>query len=359
MDYSVEFWFMLNGQLYEYYRDPFTFEPVDFLLTNRIWDHNDTVGGCVRDCLFDRYQFKKKIFVDIFRNFEDQIKFLIDRPGREEDIVITNAYDPTIDIPSYIVFNDAMFNRTKAYYENYPFPDNVWRHHWSHPINYTIPANFDAQNKNKIFVSAGTTNSYMTIQGEVHHRRFRSMLMEFMKNNYGRLGHIGHGDVDINYILLTNQQCPNAVIVDDLEIDRKNLLKERYSPPHNLYYQDSFISIYGESVTYGTSIAPTEKTFDPLIKGHFILPFSCVGLIKYLRERNGFQFPDFIDYSYDCITDDGSRFQAYLDEVKRLLSIDIDTWRQHWNDNLSIIQHNQAVFQQPYHTIDLNRLLES
>lgn len=359
-DFSLEFWFMLNGQPYEYHRDLLRSEPVDFLLTIHLWDYEPSLGGCVRDTVFDQYRYQKKVFIDILQNYDDQIKNIVDQVEREEDIVIVNAYDPTVETPPFVIFNDAMFNRTKAYYEAYPFPPNIWRHHWSGSENYKVPESMDPSQKNKIFVCAGTTKPQEAaiIVDKVPHRYYRTRLMEYIKQ-YKQLGHIGHGDTDAAHVLLTNRQYPDATSVDDLYARKVPLIREFYSPPHSLYYQDSFLSIYGETISHGTTVSPTEKTFDPLIKGHFILPFSCVGFIKYLREFNDVQFPDFIDYSYDSITDNELRFQTYLSEITRLLSLDIDTWRQHWADNLSIIHHNRDIFKKPYHTIDLASLLES
>ena len=126
-------------------------------------------------------------------------------------------------------------------------------------------------------------------------------------------------------------------------------------PAHNEYYAQSFISIYGETIEYGSTIAVTEKTYDPLIKGHFILPFSTVGFVDYLKGI-GFRFPEFIDYHYDTVADDDTRFGHYTQEVCRLLTLDLDTWRQHWNDNIDIIEHNKKLFHlRPYDQIDFSK----
>jgi len=95
-----------------------------------------------------------------------------------------------------------------------------------------------------------------------------------------------------------------------------------------------------------------------MIKGHFILPFSCYGFIAYLKTL-GYQFPKFIDYNYDSVVDDDQRFNKYLEEVQRLLAIDINDWRALWNDNYNILEHNQKIFQdRPYDRIDFNELLQ-
>jgi hypothetical protein len=131
-----------------------------------------------------------------------------------------------------------------------------------------------------------------------------------------------------------------------------------YSPPHNEYYRNTFVSIYSETIEFGADIIVSEKTYDPLIKGHFILPFAIRGFIKYVESEFRFRFPDFIDYSYDDISDDEQRYQAYIKEVYRLLSIDLDTWKTHWNENLDLLLYNKRVFHEtPYDRIDLVKLI--
>jgi hypothetical protein len=72
----------------------------------------------------------------------------------------------------------------------------------------------------------------------------------------------------------------------------------------------------------------------------------------------GFQLPDFINYEYDEQTDDQKRFDSYTDEIRRLLSLQLDTWREHWNNNLDIIRHNQSIFfDRDYDRVDFSKIL--
>ena len=116
-----------------------------------------------------------------------------------------------------------------------------------------------------------------------------------------------------------------------------------YNPIHNDYYDDTFISVYGETMERGEVVVITEKTYDPLIKGHFILPFSTVGFLSALRSL-GFQLPEFIDYSYDLIDDDAERFACYADEVKRVIRIPMHRWCALWREHLDMLRSNQRLF---------------
>jgi hypothetical protein len=299
-----------------------------------------------------------KIFLqlDIWDNFENQ-GWATANNSRREMYVISNAWDPNYTNDK-IIYNDFLFNRTKAYYQDYNFSQgtNVW--YYQDRSAYSIP-NQDVNLKTKIFIGANKTwpNSYRNIK---YRPKIFQKLVE-LEN----LGHIGNSQVDPNYFLVPHFILPDVNGIDQLinrPVDKMLIQQSRtnrfgYSPPHNAYYEDTFISIYGETIEYGTTIAPTEKTYDPLIKGHFILPFSCSGFIQFLKTK-GFQFPTFIDYGYDEITHDEKRFECYSKEVDRLLAMPLDIWQQHWANTAEIRQYNQTVFETtPYDRVDLHRLI--
>ena len=129
------------------------------------------------------------------------------------------------------------------------------------------------------------------------------------------------------------------------------------TPPHNAYYDDTFISIFGETIESGTTQFITEKTYDPLVKGHFVLPFSTPHFLHMVRDR-GILLPDFIDYSYDAIEDFDQRLSSWLAEVQRLLSMPIDHWRELHKKNFDLLYENQAwMWRRDYDRIDLRALI--
>jgi hypothetical protein len=343
-NYCHEHWFMTNGQSYQYHTDPETFSPVDILLSNRMWD----IDPEHRRYLESRYQAKIRVNLDIYRNFANQIEHHHNL-DRYETVTLVNAHDSTINNET-IIFSDALFNRTKSYYEKFPY-GATWLHHFSDHINYVVPTPVSPDQKTKIFVSASTTSR--------DPRPFRARIVEVIKNKYQSLGHFGHGDTDINHVLCYNAQCPNATCIGELDNVAPRLLGSLgYAPPHNLYYQDTFLSVYSETIEHGSTLSVTEKTFDPLIKGHFILPFSAAGFVAYLEKQYDFIMPDFIDYGYDQVHDDHMRFSYYQNELERLLSLPISTWRNLWADNYHIIEHNKSIFDRPYHSVDLHAIIK-
>jgi hypothetical protein len=309
-----------NPNDYLWYQDPECSEQVDIMVHN----HAADLGSDIHL----KYRYKMLLSFDIKHNYENQIRDLWRiHKSTAADLMVVNAQDPKWQHKK-IVFNDYLFNRTKAYYLGYDFHPDTPRWYYSGSDNYKIIDHPAPELKNKIYIAPNNSR-----QGK---RKFRYQLVNFLLKTHSAQGYIG----DPSQALVLPSNRHTQVL--------------GYSPPGDIYYQDTFINIYGETIEYGSTFAVTEKTFDPLIKGHFILPFGIYNFVKNTKDMYNFQFPEFIDYSYDQILDDESRYQAYQSEVSRLLSLDIDTWRQNWKDNQNVIKHNQQVFyDRPYHRIKI------
>ena len=125
-----------------------------------------------------------------------------------------------------------------------------------------------------------------------------------------------------------------------------------WHPIHNDIYNKTFFSAYIETLTgTGVTRSITEKTWDPLIKGHFVLPFGYKGITDDLRNR-GFKLPDFIDYSYDLEHNRQDRWELYERELHRL--INLDNWSELYSENRELLEHNrQQFYDQKYSTVEL------
>ena len=266
-------------------------------------------------------------------------------------ITVTNVIHREKTHPN-ILYNDFLFNFVKGYYSQFQFRPTTKKWYYGKPKDYLLPSH--SKEKNKIFVAPNRTYKW-------HPEReitYRPLLVNLLKDKYSNIGYIGNGDDDPGCHLFPNSIDINSA--DDISLISQRSIYSWPGFPHNHYYETSFISIYGESIESGQSIAVTEKTYQPLLKGHFILPFSSSHFIKHLKTM-GFRFPDFIDYSYDLIENVNDRFTAYTDELNRLLSItSIETWQGLWDTNyINIIRHNQLIFQNRlYDRIDFNSILK-
>jgi hypothetical protein len=300
------------------------------------------------NCDFALYpkQADKILYLDLWHNQDhqfDRIKDLLETPNIW---VISNVYG-SFQHPRYRAV-DFLFNRTKAYYQQYPWTPGVQPWYWKE-FAYQDFTLLDASTKTHIFLAPNKTHNKQ--------RPWRSQLVDILIN-YLDLGHVGNADQRSHLYLYCHHEQPWAQQLGELSGPTTTKWLG-YSPPHNLYYQDTFVSIYGETVESGSDIVITEKTYDPLIKGHFILPFSSAGFVQHLKTL-GYRFPTFIDYSYDNVVDDVKRFSLYQYEVQRLLAQSHQQWCDWWNANLDILLYNKRIMhERPYDRVDIKSFMRA
>jgi len=212
---------------------------------------------------------------------------------------------------------DFMWNRIKSYYTE-AIPNDLYLHHYA-AGQYNLP---------KLDFEKPRAKSFLSMTGREY--GYRRNLYEFVKGYDGFVSNRSRG------IFLEGKPVVGA-----------------YSPVPNEFYLDSYISIYVESNCLQPDLIHiTEKSFEPLIKGHIVLPFSNPGTIARLKQL-GFKFPDFVDYSYDTIVDPIARFETLKEMFKNLLMQNLPKLYQ---DNQDIFIHNQQCIKTiPYDT----RLLEA
>ena len=122
----------------------------------------------------------------------------------------------------------------------------------------------------------------------------------------------------VNGVYINPQQETENILRFYTDQDKHNYYGAgTWWPAHNRYYNDSFVSIYVETIVRSIGYrVVTEKTYDPLIKGNFILPYAYQNFLVDVKSY-GFILPDWIDYSYDSLPD-VSRWEAYIASVKKI-----------------------------------------
>ncbi len=200
---------------------------------------------------------------------------------------------------------DFMWNRYRSYYtESIPY-NNLLLHHYAGPGAYQIPKlDFDQPRERKFLSLTGREFGY------------RTNLYETVKD-YSE-GYVSNRSRGI--------YLEGAPVVGAFE------------PVPNKFYLDSYISIYCESNFLRTDLVHiTEKTYEPLTKGHIILPFSNPGTISRLVEM-GFCMPDCVDYSFDCVEDPAKRFAMVIEQFKILMMQNLPKL---YKQNQPVFEHNQ------------------
>lgn len=113
-----------------------------------------------------------------------------------------------------------------------------------------------------------------------------------------------------------------------------------WQPIANSLYNASLCSAYVETVSLGPNRVITEKTWDPLVKGHFILPFSYPQ-IQHDLAGFGIKFPDFIRYDYLEIDNALKRWDRFQQEILRLGNIPLHELETEYEKNQSLLEQNR------------------
>jgi hypothetical protein len=240
------------------------------------------------------------------------------------------------------IYYDHMFNREKLYFTNYNYIDLTERcyTHGSTISNYVLAQIKKSPNTMlRKMVSPTRIYSHTNPRNE-----YRKMLIEFIKQTPNDFY---YSDSSTNLIL--NSEGRNV----EYMLEGKG----GWFPVANEYYNNSFVSMYVETVTgihaYDKTSYKivTEKTFDPLIKGHFILPFAYKGFIEDVKSY-GFKLPEWIDYSYDQIDDTQKRFEGFLYSGQQICSLSTMELYQLYLKDYDMLLHNRDVFwTRPYDSL--------
>ena len=209
----------------------------------------------------------------------------------------------------------------------------------------------------KIFVAPNNSRRGVVEGSAIVRSEIRKRLNKFLYDYQGYIGDVSQGTV------LVSQQHFHD---DDDLFNVLGINGWGFSPPHNDYYNTSTLSIYAETILFNDvhrTRCITEKTFTPLCKAHFIMPFGAPGTVATLKDEYGFKFPDWIDYSYDNIGIDtysgggsdeeimrmlleSKQWEAYLSSVKNVCEMDPVTLYHYKRADFNkdgILLHNRNI----------------
>ena len=138
------------------------------------------------------------------------------------------------------------------------------------------------------------------------------------------------------------------------------------TPPARKYFDNTYISAQIESLSKGPTVLYSEKTYDHLIQGRFVMNFGPKHFYRTLV-NNGWKLPVGVDYSWDNIHDieenqhthivqTEPRFHAYTKCLVELAS-DIERLHNLFIANIDVFAHNQEQLRQKsYDIISLEQL---
>lgn len=291
---------------------------------------------------------QKILFLHIYHIdhcFPDKMYFLFARKVLTQEIPNQFAIVHTNFALDLEIQYDFLWNRQKIYFTDYNRIDLHDRLY----VNNTDIKNFELRPIVKMNDNITNTRRKFLCPNRVYqnfdHERFkyRRQLLHFIREFPYEYGH--YSDFKNNLTLQSENPMPENFMQDG-----------GWYPIANHYYWGTYFSIYVETLTGNINQdypykSITEKTWDPLIKGHFILPFGYKGLIDHIRSY-GFKLPDWIDYSYDVIDDNQLRFEAFLESARKLMNYSMGDWENLYFKDRDMLVHNRKLFwKRPYDSL--------
>lgn len=271
------------------------------------------------------------IFYDFFHFHEDMLDLLLARLQKRK----SNFHVVSALVHPAAVKHDALWNRQKAYYKNV-HDDSFKGWYFCGNKAYVVPTEVNTNHGSKIFLSPN----------RIYTGSVRGQYRRKLVNIANQLKHLGH----VSEICIEDERSQESTIIQSLPSQNPDAHGYGFNPIHQDVYDDSFISVFVETMVYGIS-APTEKSYTPLIKGHFILPFGSRFLIRQLS-KDGWKFPRFIDYGYDNIIDTDERWAAFENEFRRLMNFPVSYWHEQRQINRDILHHNMMMLHnKPFDTL--------
>lgn len=272
--------------------------------------------------------------------FEKALGYLIEDWSKYSDRIALVTLNSNVTGNEFL-FYDFHWNRQKAYFVDYHKYD-LKNRLWTGPATSKMFELSEIKRRipyKKILLPGRV---YKSREGEPRNR-YRQQLHDLIEDRYCH-----RGNPDNGYILYPQENTKNIY-------NSFTTSEGGWSPISSDYYETSFVSVFVETVTGATGNGVvksiTEKTYDPLIKGHFILPFAYSGIIADIK-KIGFILPDWIDYSYDTIVDVDERFKAYSESVMKIINLsDFDLMDLYEQDSWMLTHNRNLFFLRPYDSL--------
>jgi hypothetical protein len=191
-------------------------------------------------------------------------------------------------------------------------------------------------------------------------RRPGAILSLYGKNNWGIKQHLYHQVKHLSGY--HSGQTAETSLPSETGIN--DLTRLQATPPARKYFDNTYISAQVESLCKGPTILYSEKTYDHLIQGRFVMNFGPRHFYRTLV-NNGWKLPVGVDYIWDDIEDHHAdshliatepRFMAYIKSLVELAS-NVEQLHELFIANVDVFAHNhEQLRQKPYDIISLEQL---
>jgi hypothetical protein len=117
--------------------------------------------------------------------------------------------------------------------------------------------------------------------------------------------------------------------------------------------------IVTETVFYYDKLHLTEKIFKPIVAKRPFMLAAAPGNLAYLKSYGFETFDQWIDESYDTITDHDKRLQAIVEQTKRLCSMSNEDLQDMHREMMPVLEHNFQHFYGNFKQKIVNELVDN
>jgi len=318
--------------------------PSKGITSSRLWSFLKTINFLYEDNISDNSIL---FFENVGLNF-DRLKSIEFKPN--DFLVVDDTYEGllTQEQVDYIISLGIDYAICSSN-ENL-FGDNVY--FFSFHLLYKDYDNIKVQNPFSVNLEK-RENIFLSLnrQTRTHRLKLVSYLAEkdlleksIVSCDYIELHNIENNDIlEDNLELLTPKEINTLTEILPLRLDDTNNVK--HLPDPSTFYQNSYWSLIGERDFYSdVYVGWTEKVLKSFLFYH---PFIVVGLPFTLESLKSFGFKTFdnyIDESYDTITDHHKRFNSIKEQIDRLAEKTIDEHHKIYQDMLPLLEYNHNLY---------------
>lgn len=136
-------------------------------------------------------------------------------------------------------------------------------------------------------------------------------------------------------------------------------LSARFGHQEYCLWQQSLWHVVNETVFYEPKLHLTEKVFKPIVAQRPFLLVAAPGNLAYIRGYGFETFGNWIDESYDNITDADQRLDAISKEIVRLANMSVSQLNAMHQEMLSVLEHNKQHFFGKFREIIIEELVDN
>ena len=291
-------------------------------ISYKIKNANFKGGYC---CIDTRHYTLRELADELKKDslFSSEFKYLIENNTK---IILVNLHETELD-DDVNYFYKSLSNTKNIIIANNDigFVKNKFNHHKTHMIEKSYGQGYIESDIE--FVESKKGKKFLCLNNVK--KEHRTSLLSMLKFE-NILDDVNHSLIGSTYYPITEKVCDVKKYKNEIDYFSKKTFYTDNDKNVDTFkinkndFEQSYINIVTESFFLQNKVHISEKTLKPFWFYQFPLVLSSQNHIRSCEDYYGFDFfRDIIDHSYDSIKDNKKRLVAFVEEIKRLNTLDI------------------------------------